>query len=91
MKTGKATPTRYDKTRQVILVDSSVWSDYFHGVSTPQTEPLDSSSGLALSASSKRCIAGGLTLLYSDRGFDSFVRHLGLHTALPGIAGMCQA
>ena len=31
-----------------------------------------------------RCIASGLTLLYSDRGFDPFVQHLGLRSALPG-------
>ncbi len=29
------------------------------------------------------CIEKGLTLLYSDRDFDPFVEHLGLHTALP--------
>jgi hypothetical protein len=31
-----------------------------------------------------RCIASGLTLLYSDRDFDPFVEHLGLRSALPG-------
>ena len=30
-----------------------------------------------------RCIVDDLTLLYSDRDFDPFVRHLGLHSALP--------
>lgn len=30
-----------------------------------------------------RCIASGLTLLYSDRDFDPFVQHLGLRSALP--------
>jgi predicted nucleic acid-binding protein len=29
------------------------------------------------------CIENGLTLLYSDRDFDPFVKHLGLRTALP--------
>ena len=29
-----------------------------------------------------RCIGDGLTLLYSDRDFDPFVRHLGLRAAL---------
>jgi hypothetical protein len=30
-----------------------------------------------------RCILDDLTLLYSDRDFDGFVRHLGLRPALP--------
>ncbi|MEQ7156354.1 type II toxin-antitoxin system VapC family toxin [Brevundimonas aurifodinae] len=30
-----------------------------------------------------RCILDDLTLLYSDRDFDGFVRHLGLRSALP--------
>jgi predicted nucleic acid-binding protein len=29
-----------------------------------------------------RCIADGLSLLYSDRDFDPFVEHLGLRTAM---------
>ncbi|TAJ23065.1 MAG: VapC toxin family PIN domain ribonuclease, partial [Rugosibacter sp.] len=32
-----------------------------------------------------RCIESGLPLLYSDRDFDPFVKHLGLRSALPGI------
>lgn len=32
-----------------------------------------------------RCIESGLPLLYSNRGFDPFVRHLGLRSALSGI------
>ena len=139
----------------MILVDSSVWIDYFRGAPTPQTERLDALLGsepvvtadlvlaevlqgfgserdfdharkllstldvvnlagqdIAIKAAKNAralralgvteiktrdaviatcCIAGGLTLLYSDRGFDSFVRHLGLHTALPEIAGIGQA
>jgi len=31
-----------------------------------------------------RCIANGLTLLYSDRDFDPFVQHLGLRSAISG-------
>ena len=31
-----------------------------------------------------RCIASGLTLLYSDKDFDPFVEHLGLRSAMPG-------
>ena len=32
---------RCDEDRQLILVDSSVWIDYFNGKVTPQTEKLD--------------------------------------------------
>jgi len=132
----------------VILVDSSVWIDYFRGTPTPQAEKLDSLLGsepvvtgdlvltevlqgfgsehdfnqakklltslvvvdlvgqdIAIQAArnfralralgitvrktidtviATRCIASGLTLLYSDRGFDPFVQHLGLRSALLG-------
>lgn len=130
----------------MILVDSSVWIDYFRGTVTPQTEKLDSMLGVepiatgdliltevlqgftterdfnqartlmtslvivdlggqevAIQAArnyrllralgvtvrktidtviATRCIESGLTLLYSDRDFDPFVEHLGLHSAL---------
>lgn len=33
-----------------------------------------------------RCMLDDLTLLYSDRDFDGFVRHLGLRSALPELA-----
>ena len=133
----------------MILVDSSVWIDYFRGTPTPQAEKLDSLLGsepvvtgdlvltevlqgfgsehdfnqarklltslivvdlvgqdIAIQAArncrtlralgitvrktidtviATRCIASGLTLLYSDRDFDPFVEHLGLRSALPGI------
>ena len=132
----------------MILVDSSVWIDYFRGTPTPQTEMLDSLLGsepvvtgdlvlaevlqgfgsehdfnqarklltslvvvdlvgqdIAIQAArnfralralgitvrktidaviATRCIAAGLTLLYSDRDFDPFVQHLGLRSAFPG-------
>jgi predicted nucleic acid-binding protein len=126
----------------VILVDSSVWIDYFRGVVTPQSDSLDGLLGVepvaigdlmlaevlqgfgddrdferarqllstltvidiggeevAVQAArnfrtlralgvtvrktidtliATRCIADGHALLYSDRDFDPFVRHLGL-------------
>ena len=129
----------------MILVDSSVWIDYFRGTPTPQAEMLDSLLGsepvatgdlilaevlqgfrsdrdfnqarklltslmvidlggkdIAIQAAKNfralrakgvtvrktidaviatRCIASGLKLLYSDRDFDPFVRHLGLRSA----------
>ena len=131
----------------MILVDSSVWIDYFRGTSTPQTDALDSSLGrdpivigdlilaevlqgfdgdnafeearrrlsvlhfveiggfdVALEAAKNfrflrskgvtirktidtliatRCIADDLSLLYSDRDFDPFVKYLGLKSPFP--------
>ncbi|OGA12286.1 MAG: twitching motility protein PilT [Betaproteobacteria bacterium RIFCSPHIGHO2_12_FULL_69_13] len=132
----------------MILVDSSVWIDYFRGTMTPQVEKLDSLLGaepivtgdliltevlqgfvsdrdfnqarklmtslvvvdmvgqdMAVQAAKNfralralgitmrktidtviatRCIESGLPLLYSDRDFDPFIKHLGLRSALPG-------
>lgn len=131
----------------MILVDSSVWIDYFRGTQTPDTDRLDALLGVepvatgdlvlaevlqgfgsdqdfnqgkklltslpvielvggdvAIQAAKNfrtlrahgitmrktidtliatSCIENGLTLLYSDKDFDPFVEHLGLHTALP--------
>ena len=131
----------------MILVDSSVWIDYFRGTTTPQTEKLDSLLGNELIATgdliltevlqgfvsdrdfnqakklmtslvivdlagqniaiqaaknfralrslgitvrktidtliATYCIESGLPLLYSDRDFDPFVKHLDLRSALP--------
>ncbi len=130
----------------MILVDSSVWIDYFRGTVTPQTDRLDSllgnepvaigdlilaevlqgftsdrdfnkalrlmtalqvvelgGQGMAIQAArnfrtlralgvtvrktiatliATCAIEKDLTLLYSDRDFDPFVAHLGLHSAL---------
>ena len=130
----------------MILVDSSVWIDYFRGLPTPQADYLDSLLGVEAvcigdliltevlqgfvqdrdfdrakamlstldvvelggrdvavqaathfrqlrrlgitvrktidSVIATRCMRDGLTLLYSDRDFDPFVRHLGLRAAL---------
>lgn len=132
----------------MILVDSSVWVDYFNGRATRETDYLDTLLGtepvaigdlilaevlqgfrsdadfaaakelmacltlydllgatLALKVAEnyralrKRgvtvrktadtiiatfCIDRGIPLLYSDRDFDPFVKHLGLKPALPG-------
>jgi predicted nucleic acid-binding protein len=130
----------------LILVDSSVWIDYFRGTVTPETDRLDAllgtqqlgigdivlaevlqgfdsdrsfEQGLRLLSSlvlteiggrdvavqaarnfrflrakgvtvrktidtliATRCIIDGHALLYSDRDFDPFVRHLGLVSVL---------
>lgn len=132
----------------MILVDSSVWIDYFRGTATPQAGRLDALLGseplatgdlvlaevlqgfgsdrdfnrakrlltslsivdlggrdVAIQAArnfralralgitvrktidaviATRCIVSGFTLLYSDRDFDPFVRHLGLRSAMAG-------
>lgn len=132
----------------MILVDSSVWIDYFRGAPTPESDTLDAMLGseplaigdlilaevlrgfdsdrdfnqarkllgslmvidiggedIAIQAArnhrvlrsmgvtvrktidtliATRCIASGHSLLYSDRDFDPFVRHLGLRPALSG-------
>ena len=132
----------------MILVDSSVWIDYFRGVATRQAEMLDSllgsepvvtgdlilaevlqgfvsdrdfnqakkllislavidlgGKGIAIQAAKNfrllralgvtvrktidtviatRCIESDFKLLYSDRDFDPFVRHLGLRSAFQG-------
>lgn len=129
-----------------MLVDSSVWVDYFRGKATPQTDRLDTVLGvepiatgdlilaevlqgfavekdfnqakklltsavvvdiagadvaiaaarnfLALRAAgvtvrktidtliATRCIVDNMSLLYSDRDFDPFVKHLGLRSVL---------
>jgi predicted nucleic acid-binding protein len=131
----------------LILVDSSVWIDYFRGVATPESDHLDGlldaelvaigdlmiaevlqgfdsdrdftralrllqslsvidivGQDVAVQAArnyrtlraagvtvrktidtliATRCIADGYALLYSDRDFDPFVRHLGLTPASP--------
>lgn len=130
----------------MIVVDSSVWIDYFRGKPTAQSDTLDAMLGkepiaigdlilfevlqgfvvetqfnqarrlltsltvldiggreLAIAAArnfralralgvtvrktidtmiATRCIVSGLSLLYSDRDFDPFVKHLGLRSAL---------
>lgn len=131
----------------MILVDSSVWIDFFRGTATPESEQLDALLGsellavgdlilaevlqgfasepdfnrvkrllgtldvidiggyeIAVQAArnfralrsrgvtvrktidtliATRCIESDMTLLYSDRDFDPFVRHLGLRSAMP--------
>ncbi len=42
--------SRRDEERQLILVDSSVWIDYFRGTITPQTENLEGLLGSELLA-----------------------------------------
>ena len=78
----------------MILVDSSVWIDYFRGIATPQADRLDTLLGAELLRAhvvavrktidtliATCCIEEDHALLYSDRDFDPFVEYLGLRSA----------
>jgi len=54
----------------VILVDSSVWIDYFRGTSTPQTEKLDTLLGIEPIATGDLILAEVLQGFASDRDFN---------------------
>jgi predicted nucleic acid-binding protein len=54
----------------VILVDSSVWIDYFRGTSTPQVEKLDSLLGAAPIAIGDLILAEVLQGFVSERDFN---------------------
>jgi predicted nucleic acid-binding protein len=74
----------------VILVDSSVWIDYFRGVSTPQTDLLDTLVGAQPLAIGDLVLTEVLQGFTSDRDFNAA---LGLLTALTivDIAGQDMA
>ena len=54
----------------MILVDSSVWIDYFRGTATPQAERLDSLLGAEPIATGDLILAEVLQGLASDRDFE---------------------
>jgi predicted nucleic acid-binding protein len=54
----------------VILVDSSVWIDYFRGTPTPQTEKLDSLLGIEPIATGDLILTEVLQGFVSDRDFN---------------------
>ncbi len=74
----------------MILVDSSVWIDYFRGVSTPQTDLLDTLVGAQPLAIGDLVLTEVLQGFTSDRDFNAA---LGLLTALTivDIAGQDMA
>ena len=69
----------------MILVDSSVWIDYFNGVTTSETEKLRKLGVTARKTVdtfiATRCIENGYELLHSDKDFDPFAKHRGLRIA----------
>lgn len=62
----------------MILVDSSVWVDYFRGTPTRQTDVLDALLDREPLAIGDLILAEVLQGFTSDRDFDPFERHLGL-------------
>ena len=60
----------------MILVDSSVWIDYFRGAATPQAERLDSLLGSEPVATGDLILAEVLQGFVSDREFDGARRLL---------------
>jgi predicted nucleic acid-binding protein len=54
----------------VILVDSSVWIDYFRGTATPQVEKLDSLLGSEPIATGDLILTEVLQGFFSDRDFN---------------------
>jgi predicted nucleic acid-binding protein len=55
----------------MILVDSSVWIDYFNGISTPQTEKLDSLLGHDVLAIGDLILAEVLQGFSDDEDFET--------------------
>jgi len=60
----------------VILVDSSVWIDYFRGVATPQSNRLDALLGTVPLATGDIVLAEVLQGFNLERDFDSALRLL---------------
>ena len=61
----------------MILVDSSVWIDYFRAIETPQVERLDAALGSELVAIGDLMLAEVLQGFTSDRDFDQALEMLG--------------
>ncbi|MBO9580515.1 MAG: PIN domain nuclease [Sphingobium sp.] len=61
----------------MILVDSSVWIDYFRGVATPQTDRLDAMLGTEPVAIGDLMLAEVLQGFDSDRDFEQALSLLG--------------
>lgn len=74
----------------MILVDSSLWTDYFIGVPTPQAGMLEGLPGNEPLAIGDLILVEVPRGLVSDRDFDPLLVHLGPRPALPGIRGIGQ-
>lgn len=62
--------SRCDENRQVILVDSSVWIDYFRGAATAEVEALDALLGNEVVASGDLILAEVLQGFARERDFN---------------------
>jgi predicted nucleic acid-binding protein len=62
----------------MILVDSSVWIDYFRGIASPQTDRLDALLGQELVAIGDLMLAEVLQGFTSDRDFERALAMLGV-------------
>jgi len=67
----------------VILVDSSVWIDYFRGVATPQSDRLDQLLGRDLLATGDVVLTEVLQGFSSDRDFNQALGLLASLTVVP--------
>ncbi len=70
----------------MILVDSSVWIDYFRGTTTPETETLDRLLGAELIATGDLILTEVLQGFVSDRDFNQ-VRKLMTSLIVVDLAG----
>ncbi len=74
----------------MILVDSSVWIDFFRGVATPQAAKLDSLLGTELVATGDLILAEVLQGFTSDRDFNQ-ARRLLTSLVIVDLAGQAIA
>lgn len=74
----------------MILVDSSVWIDYFRGTATPQAEKLDSLLGSEPIATGDLILTEVLQGFVSDRDFNQ-AKKLMTSLVIVGIAGQSIA
>ena len=73
-----ARESRCDETRRVILVDTSVWIDYFNGLPTPATERLDSLLGREMLLTGDLILAEVLQGFRSERDFERATALMGV-------------
>lgn len=69
--------SRRDAARRLILVDSSVWIDFFRGSASPETERLDGLLGVEPVLIGDLILAEVLQGFTSDRDFERARRMLG--------------
>jgi predicted nucleic acid-binding protein len=67
----------------VIVVDSSVWIDYFHGISSPEVERLDDTIGADLIVVGDLVLSEVLQGFRSDADFETARSALGAFDVVP--------